>query len=60
MYYRHKRTGDKYVLVSNVKIKLCGQWIGGVAYADAMDDEIVFVRLEDDFNSTFDEIKEGE
>lgn len=60
MYYKHKRTGDEYVLVSEVRIKLCGEWVDGYAYADRMDDEIVFVRMKEDFEISFEAIDNEE
>lgn len=60
MYYKHKRTGDEYVLVSEVRIKLCGEWVDGYAYTDPIDEEIVFVRMKEDFESSFEAIENDE
>jgi hypothetical protein len=54
--YKHKKTGDVYLLETACWVKISDNWVEGIAYFNANKLREMFVMTKDDFFNSFDEI----
>jgi hypothetical protein len=54
--YKHKKTGDVYLLETACYVKIDGNWVEGIAYFNANKLREMFVTTKEDFLNSFEEV----
>ena len=54
--YKHKKTGDVYLLETACWVKISDNWVEGIAYFNSNRLREMFVTTKEDFFSSFEEI----
>jgi hypothetical protein len=54
--YKHKKTGDVYLLETACWVKISDNWVEGIAYFNANKLREMFVTTKEDFFNSFEEI----
>jgi hypothetical protein len=54
--YKNKKTGDVYLLETACWVKISDNWVEGISYFNSNRLREMFVRTEEDFFSSFEEV----
>ena len=54
--YKHKLTGNVYLLKTACFVKIGDKWVDGIAYFNENKHREMYVRTKDDFFNSFEEI----
>ena len=58
--YKHKKTGNVYLLKTACFVQIGDKWVDGIAYVNENSHREMYVRTKDNFFSSFEEIIDEE